>query len=76
MGGLVWQFIKRWWAYISCAVWTLLSIWQLIYKKNDTDLIVINIVVAVVFLVLAIAMTAHEQYRRRREWHTDVPSLE
>jgi hypothetical protein len=67
MARLIWVFVRRWWAYMSCAVWTLLSIWQLIYKKNDKQFIVINMVVAAVFLVIAVTMTAFEQYQKRRE---------
>jgi hypothetical protein len=67
MGGLIWQFIKHWWAYMSCAFWTLLGFWQLFYNKSNKFLIGVYVSLAILSVILGIATTAYEQYRKRRE---------
>jgi hypothetical protein len=67
MGRLIWQFIKHWWAYMSCALWTFLAFWQLFYGKSNRVLIWIYLSLAVLSLILGIATTAYEQYLKRRE---------
>ncbi len=62
MGGLIWQFIKHWWAYMSCALWTFLAFWQLFFNKSNKVLIWIYLSLAVLSLILGIATTAYEQY--------------
>jgi hypothetical protein len=56
MGGLIWQFIKHWWAYMSCAVWTLLAFWQLFFNKSNRVVIWIYLSLAVLSLILGKAL--------------------
>jgi hypothetical protein len=68
MGELIWQFIKHWWAYMSCALWTLMAFWQLFYNKSNKFLIGIYVSLAILSLILGTATTAYEQYLKRREY--------
>jgi hypothetical protein len=49
MGALIWQFIRHWWAYMSCALWTFLTFWQLFYNKSNRVLVCIYVGLAVLF---------------------------
>jgi hypothetical protein len=65
MGKLTWVFVQRWWAYMSCAVWTALSAWQLVSNKKNATWLEIYAALAVVSLIFALGRTAYEEHKGR-----------
>ncbi len=53
----------KWWAYMSCAIWTVLGLWALVFKPNDTKQIHAYFIIAGASLIAAFLQTIYQQHQ-------------
>jgi hypothetical protein len=62
---VLWQVIKNWWAFMSCAFWTFAGLWQLSSNPTSWTQIKVFFILAGLSLVLGFLQTIFTEHRKR-----------
>ena len=62
---VVWEIIKNWWAYMSCAIWTGAAFWQLAFNPTSQTQIKIYFIAAGASLLLGFLQTIFTEHHKR-----------